>query len=270
MVEHRKPSLVKRGGTTPRECKASREARSQVFWAEGAAPWQSSVKALFLKRVKGCTIEKKSKDTLLDKIKKATVIILTGHHYVASGEIGDTDFFKKRPLSKVLGYRETTKRSKVISQRARLIITTGCLWLAPRTANFLATAFPEAVILGFAAKSLYYKGEFWNNFIRSIPDVLELNGNVLESSMNQSQILHKWITFIEKADSDKTQSKGAFRSSGGWANPTWSSPAYMSPGGRVWIWNTKSKKWHEQKWPETNNAGIGPIHPPGKFISQSR
>jgi hypothetical protein len=268
MVEHRRPTAVKRGGTTPAECKARGEDRPQVFWAEGATPWKVSMKALFLKRVKGCTIGGRSRDILLNKIQRATVIILTGHHYVAGGEIGHTDFFgKTRPLSIITGYSERTRLSRVVSQRARLIVTTGCLWLASRTANFLAVAFPQAVVLGFAAKSLFYKGEFWDNFIRSIPDVLALNGKVLESSMSQHQILQKWIQFIEKADSDKTLSKGAHRMEGGWANPTWSKPAYMSPGGCVWIWSTRTKMWHEQKWPATNSAGIGPIHPPGKSVS---
>ena len=228
------------------------------------------MKALPLKRVKGCTIAKPKSGILLDKIKRATVIILTGHHYVEDGQIGHTDFFgDKRPLSKVLRYSERTKRSRVVSPRARLIVTTGCLWLAPRSAKFFSVAFPQAAVLGFAVKSLYFKGEFWNNFIHSIPDVLGLSGNALESSFSRAQILQKWIQFIQKADSDRTLSKGAFRKGGGWANPTWNSPAYMSPGGRVWIWSTKRKKWYEQKYPATNRAGIGPIHPPGKSVSQS-
>jgi hypothetical protein len=265
-----RPAAGKRGGTTPRECSTRSESRPQVFWAEGATPWKAPVKAILLERVKGCTIGKRKSGTLRDKIKKATVIILTGHHYVEGGEIGHTDFFgKKRPLSKIVRYNERSNRSRVVSQRARLIVCTGCLWLAPRSANFFAAAFPQAVVLGFAAKSLYYKGMFWHNFIRSIPDVLQLSGNALESSFGQAQIVQKWIQFIQKADSDRTMSKGAFRSGGGWANPTWSSPAYMSPGGRVWIWSTKTKKWHEQSWPATNRAGIGPIHPPGKSITRS-
>jgi hypothetical protein len=236
-------------------CKAREDERIKVFEYRAGEKWKRDIESIFLKKLKGCLITRKSGLNVKQRILRSKVLLFTGHHYVeAGGEIGELDGLK---LGRIMGYRRSIKRSRVVDHDTNLILATGCNWLNEKTASFLAVTFPNAMVIGFATKSALVKGKFFPNFVKRLPDNLSFSGP-LNVSFTHHALCRAWRKFIKDASTNLELSKGAWDRNKLYkkvrVNPTAHNPAYMMPGKRVWAWRQQSKKWDEKTFPTSNQS----------------
>lgn len=237
-------------------CAERQEERNKVFEYRAGERWKSDIEALFLRKLNGCLVRRRPVQNTRRQILSSRVLVFTGHHYVeAGGEIGEIGNIK---LGRIFGYDQRRQSSRYIDRETRLILLTGCNTLKKKTAIFLTRTFPGALIIGFAATSTLVKGEFFPNFVRRLPDNMNIGGDILDVAFAQSMIARSWRGFIHDANEDPSLSIGAYNRNTSAqrvrANPVDARPAYMMPACRVWVWQKHRGKWAEQAYPDFNES----------------
>ena len=131
---------------------------------------------------------------------KSKLIIITGHHYTESGEVGDVK------------YREILAKKKL---NAELIVTTGCFWLNPVKGglSFLRRNAPNALILGFRGSAPYKTWFFYHKFQEKLSNNRTLNAISSKKPTNE-QIIQAWKSTVEEFHHEQKKLKDEVKKMG--------------------------------------------------------
>jgi RHS repeat-associated protein len=118
-----------------------------------------------------------SKRTLLKHLRNADVVVISGHHWVESGE--EPGSFHSKPISdgdyrRGVNLTEVAKlTSEPLSERTKLIFVTGCNTCRPKSLDFFRKEFPNATIIGWGTFSQKHSQEsLTERFSENLPLML--------------------------------------------------------------------------------------------------